>query len=111
MWAGAEESREYLLGLYNRACSHADATIAAHDLDAPGHVPHWPEEQRETTLGMLLVRMGAETAQHAGHADIVRELIDGQAGRDHDELGDEAGWRDYVRRIQAAADVFASSDR
>ena len=32
--------------------------------------------------------MLAETAHHAGHADIVREEIDGRGGRDHDEVGD-----------------------
>ena len=42
-----------------------------------------------TTLGYLLVHLLAETAHHAGHADIVREAIDGRAGGDHDEFGDE----------------------
>ena len=52
-------------------------TVSELDLDAPGSVPHWPEERRETTLGVLLVRVVVETAQHAGHADIVREMVDG----------------------------------
>ncbi len=106
MWARADESSDYLIGLYKRACAHADQTIAELDLDAPGTVAHWPEERRHTTLSVLLVRMVAETAQHAGHADIVRELVDGRGGRDHDEIGDEAWWRDYVAQIQAAADTF-----
>lgn len=107
MWATAEETSEYLIGLYQRACAHADQTIAELDLATPGRVTHWPEERRDTTLGVLLIRMVAETAQHAGHADIVRELIDGRGGADHDML-DEAGWEAYVARIQAAAEVFAS---
>ncbi len=106
MWAKPDESSAYLIGLYKRACAHADRTIAELDLDAPGSVAHWPEERRSTTLGVLLIRMVAETAQHAGHADIVRELIDGRGGRDHDEIGDENWWRDYVAQIQAAADTF-----
>jgi hypothetical protein len=53
-------------------------------------VAHWPEDRRDTTLGFLLIRMVAETAQHAGHADIVRELIDGYAGPDNAAIGDEA---------------------
>ena len=57
-------------------------------LDAPATVPWWPEERRETTLGYVLVHMLAETAHHAGHADIVREAIDGRGGGDHDEFGD-----------------------
>jgi Protein of unknown function (DUF664) len=40
-------------------------------------VAHWAEGNQETTLGVLLIRMVGETAQHAGHSDIIRELIDG----------------------------------
>lgn len=105
MWATPEESSEYLTGLYRRACAHADATIAALGLDAPGSVPHWPEDRRDTTLGVLLIRMVDETAQHAGHADIVRELIDGAAGSDHDAY-DAAFWAGYLAKVQAAADAF-----
>jgi hypothetical protein len=107
MWARPEESRDYLVGLYQRACAHADATIEELSLDAPGTVPHWPAHRRDTTLGFLLVRMVAETAQHAGHADIIRELVDGRGGPDHDEIGDDVWWREYVAMIQAAADPFA----
>jgi hypothetical protein len=105
MWATADESSEYLTGLYRRACAHADRTVEDLDLDAPGRVPHWPEDRRDTTLGVLLIRMVAETAQHAGHADIVRESIDGRGGADSDVL-DDAGWTAYVAKIQAAADTF-----
>ncbi|MGH9248243.1 MAG: DinB family protein [Acidimicrobiales bacterium] len=108
MWATTDETSEYLVGLYQRACTHADQTIAELDLSTPGRVAHWPESRRDTTPGVLLVRMVAETAQHAGHADIVRELIDGRAGPDHDSVLDETSWREYVARIQAAADSFAS---
>jgi Protein of unknown function (DUF664) len=71
----------------------------------PARVAHWPQDRRDTTLGFLLVRMTAETAPHAGHADITGELIDGRGGADHDLL-DDAGWRDYVARIEAAAQTF-----
>jgi uncharacterized damage-inducible protein DinB len=106
MWAKPDESSEYIIGLYRRACAHADRVIADLDLDAPGSVAHWPAGQRDTTLGVLLVRMVDETAHHAGHADIVRELIDGTGGPDHDGL-DEPGWREYLAQVQAAADAFA----
>ena len=105
MWALPGESSEYILGLYHRACDHADRVIDELDLDAPAWVAHWPEARRDTTLGFLLVRMTAEAAQHAGHADIVRELIDGRGGPDHDMLED-ASWRDYVARVEAAAETF-----
>jgi Protein of unknown function (DUF664) len=107
MWAKPDESSEYLIGLYRRACAHADSVIAALDLEAPGSVAHWPKERRDTTLGVLLIRMVAETAQHAGHADIIRELIDGKGGPDQDAI-DEATWREYTAEIQAAASTFAT---
>ena len=71
----------------------------------PAEVPHWPEGQRGTTFGALLVRVVDETAHHAGHADIVRELIDGQGGKDADAL-DEAGWSEYYAKVQRAAETF-----
>jgi hypothetical protein len=110
MWAKPDESSEYIIGLYQRACAHADGVIAVLDLDAPGSVAHWPEDRRQTTLGVLLVRMVAETAEHAGHADIVRELIDGKGGPDQDGF-DESTWRAYVAQVQAAADAFAAGAR
>lgn len=106
MWARPDESSEYIVGLYKRACAHADRVIAALDLDAPGSVAHWPQDRRETTLGVLLIRMVAETAQHAGHADIVRELIDGKGGPDQADF-DEPTWRAYVAQIETAASAFA----
>jgi hypothetical protein len=105
MWATAEESREYLLDLYARAWAHADESVRTLGLDAPATVPWWPEERRETTLGYLTVHMLAEVAHHAGHADILREEIDGRGGRDRDEVGDASWWDALVARIQAAADA------
>jgi hypothetical protein len=54
--------------------------------------------------------MVAETAQHAGHADIIRELLDAEAGPDHGAVG-EVEWREYVGRVQAAADAFRPDGR
>jgi len=105
MWATAEESRDHILGLYERACAHSDDTVTALPLDAVASVPHWSEDRRATTLGFLLVRMVEETGHHAGHADICRELIDGRGGSDQDML-DEQGWRDHLAQVQAAADAF-----
>jgi len=79
MWATAQESRDDIVGLYRRACAHADATIAALGLDTVGEVPWWTPDGR-ITLHRMLVHVIAETHRHAGHADIVRELVDGRAG-------------------------------
>jgi len=107
MWARPEESREQIVELYRRAWKHRDHTIEALPLDAIGQVPWWPEERREVTLHRILVHMIAETDRHAGHADIVRELIDGTVGlrRDNDNMppGDGAWWEDYRTRLERAA--------
>jgi hypothetical protein len=104
MWATAEQTREELVELYRTAWRHTDESIEQLPLAAPAAVPWWPEERRETTFGSLLVRVVAETAHHAGHADVVRELIDGRPGADHDDIGDAAWWTGYVARVQEAAD-------
>ena len=106
MWAKADESSDYLIGLYHRATAHGDETIDQLDLNSPGRVPHWPKERADTTLGVLLVRMLEETPHHAGHIDILREMIDGRAGADQGESMDEDYWRTFVARIQAGADTF-----
>ena len=108
MWATAEESREELVALYRRVWAHGDATVAALDLDTAGLVPWWPEERRHPTLHTLLVHVLAEVARHAGHADVLREGLDGAAGlrRDNDNLtregeDDRAAYREVVERAAA----------
>ena len=108
MWVTAEQSREYIVGLYREAWAHSDITIGQLRLDSPAHVAWWPTERSDTTLGHLVVRVVAETAQHAGHIDVLRESIDGQGGRDHDDHGDADFWVDYVAQIQSAADIYRS---
>lgn len=107
MWATAEESREDILGLHARACAHADATIDELELSTAGRVPWWPVDGRDVTLHRVLVHVIAETHRHAGHADIVRELVDGRAGlrRDNDNLppGNEAWWADHRARLERVA--------
>jgi uncharacterized damage-inducible protein DinB len=107
MWATADESRGDIVSLYRRVWAHSDTTIDSLALDAVGHVPWWPKERREVTLHRVLVHMIAETNRHAGHADIVRELIDGAAGLRASNAnmapGDAAWWEDYRRRVEQAA--------
>jgi len=107
MWAAEGETTDYLTGLYRRACAHADATIETLDLSAVGTVPWWPAGRREASLRRLMVRMIQETSRHAGHADIIRELIDGSGGRHPGDPSfparDDDYWRDYVTRIRQAA--------
>ena len=78
MWAAADESRAEIIDRYRRAWEHSDATIAALDIDAPGHVPWWPRP--DVKLFNILVHVLTETNRHAGHADILREQLDGAVG-------------------------------
>lgn len=115
MWATPGESREQIIALYKRSWAHADGTVEALELDAPGEVPWWPPERRRVTLHRILVHMIAETHRHAGHADIVRELIDGAAGHrlgvDNMAPGDKAWWDEYRTRLETAASEADSRHR
>jgi hypothetical protein len=108
MWAGPDETMAGVLALWDRAWAHIDGTLEALPLDAPAHVPWWGERGR-VTLRLLLVHLVAEIARHAGHADIVREQLDGAAGlRDGVSNlpdGDAGWWADYVARLRATAEA------
>lgn len=112
LWATPEESREEVLGLYRRAWEHGDATVAALDLDSPGWVEHWGDKGG-TTLGAILVHLVDETARHAGHADILREGLDGAAGlrEGGTNLPDRDGgsWSEHRDRVEAAARAAAEA--
>ncbi|WP_455352128.1 DinB family protein [Streptomyces sp. SYSU K217416] len=76
----AAETTESLLAAYREAVARSNEIIdACDDLDWPG-----ARSLRETdppSMRWLLVHMIEETARHAGHADILREQIDGSVGR------------------------------
>lgn len=110
MFATADESREQIIGLYHRAWEHAAQTFAELELTDLGRVPWWPPERAEVSLHRILVHMITETARHAGHADIVRELLDGSVGYrpDNDNLADldAAGWVAQHERLTRLAEQF-----
>jgi hypothetical protein len=107
MFARPDESRELITGRYRRAWAHADQTISELPLDAVGRVPWWPADASEVTLHHILIRLIAETDRHAGHADVIRELIDGAAGlaTGKSSLPSEepAWWDSYRDRVERAA--------
>jgi hypothetical protein len=107
MYALADETSDAILSFYRRSWEHATATFAVTELDDTGTVPWWPEERRHPTLRTVLIHMIAETARHAGHLDLVRELVDGSTGRfvgDQSMPGDdEIDWSAYVATVEAAA--------
>jgi hypothetical protein len=78
MWATEDETRDEVIGRYRRVWEHSDATILALAVDAPGKVPWWPRP--DVMLFNVLVHMLTETSRHAGHADILREQLDGSTG-------------------------------
>jgi uncharacterized damage-inducible protein DinB len=112
MWATPDQSRESIVELYQRVWVHSDATVDALALDAVGRVPWWPDGRSEVTLHRILVHMIAETHRHAGHADLVRELVDGATGlgKENDNMppGDQAWWMSYRKRVEDAAQAVSN---
>lgn len=78
LWATEHETREEIVDRYRRVWEHSDATITALAIDSHGHVPWWPRPN--VKLFNILVHMLTETSRHAGHADILREQVDGSTG-------------------------------
>lgn len=105
MWASEQESRSDVVGRYRRVWDHSDATVAALALDATGRVAWWGDA--EVPLFNILVHLLAETSRHAGHADILREDLDGAAGTDAEDMAvnqhDPAFWIQRREVIEAAA--------
>jgi uncharacterized damage-inducible protein DinB len=110
LWATAEEARDQVVAMYRGAWAHADATIEALPLEAVGRVAWW--KAQPVTLHRVLVHVVAETQRHAGHADIVRELIDGaaglRAGNDNLPPADQAWWAGYRERLESVAKGVAN---
>lgn len=103
MWAAGNETREEIVDFYRRAAAHADETIRKLPADASGRVPWWP--QPEVQLFAIMVHMLDDTTRHAGHADILRELIDGRTGfaAAYEEPVDVAAREALRARIEEAA--------
>ena len=79
MTVSATTAVEDLLRDYREAIRASNEILAAvPDLDHPMAIP--TEEKRHTTR-WVVAHMTGETTRHAGHADILRELIDGVTGR------------------------------
>ncbi|MDH6463973.1 hypothetical protein M2302_004170 [Micromonospora sp. A200] len=108
MWATEHETREEIIDRYRRVWEHSDATIIALDVDSPGYVPWWPRPQ--VTLFAILVHVLTETNRHAGHADILREQLDGLTGtaaRYANGQPDAAFWEARRAQIEQAAKAAA----
>jgi hypothetical protein len=107
MWATPEQSSGWVRHFYVQAWEHGRETIAMTDLTALGTVAWWAPERRHPSLAMILIHLTVETARHAGHLDIVRELIDERTGRyagDPRMPGpDDIDWNAYRALVEQAA--------
>jgi hypothetical protein len=103
-WVTEHETRDDIVGLYQRVWQHTDATINALAVDAPGYVPWWDDHVK---LFNIMVHMLSDTTRHAGHADILREQIDGTVGMTAKSAAlhghDSAFWEARHTMIEQAA--------
>lgn len=78
---GADDTVEHWLTEYDRAAARFEALIAnAESLDEliPQPTAPWAPEREWNSLRTMIANRLRETAQHCGHADIIREALDGQ---------------------------------
>jgi hypothetical protein len=77
---GGGESLADVLAGYDEVAAHTDELVGTLDLDADHALPDapWFEPGARWSARRVFLHIIAETAQHAGHADILRESIDGQ---------------------------------
>ncbi|PWR10664.1 type I restriction endonuclease subunit M [Micromonospora acroterricola] len=104
MWATEYETREEIIDRYRRVWEHSDATITALAIDSPGYVPWWPRPN--VKLFNVMVHILTGTSRHAGHADILREQLDGSTGTTAEYTNpqhDAAFWNAQCAKIERAA--------
>lgn len=106
-WANEHEGRDEIVDLYRRVWAHSDATIEQLDLDAKGYVPWWREE---VPLFNVIAARLVDAVRHAGHADILRESLDGAVGESPGGLPllglDRPFWEARAAIIDRAASAF-----
>ena len=107
-YATERETCDGIVDLYQRVWSFADATIEELPLDARGRVPWWGQERNLVSLHRIMVHVIDDLARHVGHADILREQIDGAAGlrAQVSNLPEEFDWPAYVAKLTALAERF-----
>jgi hypothetical protein len=105
MWATPEESTDEILAAYRRACEAASRTINELDLDTEGR----HHTGLTVSLRWMIFTVLMDTTRHTGHADVVREAIDGSVGMgpvlpNTVSGDDEEFWRMYLARITGELD-------
>lgn len=105
MWARPDESTEEIVATYRRAWAAADQTITELNLDAKGK----HHTGLTVSLRWMLNNVLTDTVRHAGHADVVRELIDGSIGTNPEysntpSADDDEYWEKYRARMTGELD-------
>jgi len=105
-YARADESAATILDLSHRVAAFVDAAFDELPPDAPGEVPWWPAERRSVTFEQIALHVLVDLTRHVGHADILREGIDGVAGlnANNANLPDAFDWDAYVTKLEAFAE-------
>ncbi|HWJ10592.1 MAG TPA: DinB family protein [Nocardioides sp.] len=104
----AELPAAELLAFHARVGSFADAALEELPLDTPGRVPWWPAGRAEASLHEIAVHVLTDLHRHAGHADVLREGIDGAAGLTpaFPNLPNELDRTAYLARLTTIAERF-----
>jgi hypothetical protein len=77
-WVGADDTVDAAIEAYRVTWRRVDAIVARSSFDTPCHDTG---SESPVNLRWVLMHLLEETARHAGHADILRELLDGHTGR------------------------------
>jgi hypothetical protein len=105
LYAAEDETCAGIIELYRRVWAFADATIDKLPLDALGTVAWWGPDRNPVSLERVIVHVIVDLARHVGHADILREGIDGAVGLREgvSNLPDDPDWPAHVARLTALA--------
>lgn len=108
-WVPADVSATEVADFYRDVWAFSDATISELPLGARGTVAWWSEERRVVSLQRIIVHVISDTTRHAGHADVLREGIDGAAGMRASSTNlPDVDWAAYVARLRQVAEQFAA---
>jgi hypothetical protein len=69
-----------IIGFYRDQCAQSDAVLAKTTLSAAPRGKHGSRNNEPPDVRTIVLHLIEETARHAGHLDIARELMDGQTG-------------------------------
>jgi uncharacterized damage-inducible protein DinB len=106
-FATEDESMADIVDLYRQAWAHDDATLDELPLDAVAEVPWWRPGSRSVTLHRITLHTIVDLSRHAGHTDILREIVDGAVGLTvtNDNIP-TIDWGSYRQRLEAIASSF-----